>query len=251
MAEKFSFFNAVVDSAGTYDREYLAEDFAKYFASFVGNGIYADSASNLQVSAKGGMVIQVAIGRAWINGYYYENTAAKNLTLDIADGTEERIDRIVVRLDLTNRQITTEIKKGANGSVAVAPTLQRDSDIYELCLADIYVAANATEITQTAITDTRLNSSLCGVVAGVVNQIDTEGLFTQYNEEFYSWFEEAKGVLSEDAAMNLQTQITELEEELNTSVAEINGKITTIRSGTAAPDNSVGVDGDVYIQILV
>lgn len=246
MAEKFSFFNAVVDSAGTYDREYLAEDFATYFASFVGNGIYADSASNLQVTAKGGMVVEVAIGKAWLNGYYYENTAAKNLTLDIADGTEERIDRIVVRLDLINRQITTEIKKGAGGSVAVAPDLQRDSDIYELCLADIVVAANATEITQTAITDTRFNTSLCGIVAGIVNQINTEGLFAQYDDEFYTWFDEVREVLSEDVAGQLQTQITELE----TKVTEIDGKVTTIRSGTAAPDDSVGVDGDVYIQIL-
>jgi len=41
-----SFFNAELVS-GAYDRVYQAEDFAKYFASFVGNGVYMNKATNL------------------------------------------------------------------------------------------------------------------------------------------------------------------------------------------------------------
>ena len=37
--EKYGFFNAVATADGKYDRSYLAEDFANYFASFITNGI--------------------------------------------------------------------------------------------------------------------------------------------------------------------------------------------------------------------
>ena len=71
-------------------------------------------------------------------------------------------------------------------SGATAPALQRDADVYELALADIYVGAGVTAITQSKITDQRLNTSLCGVVAAVVQQIDTAA----FNAQLQAWFAE-------------------------------------------------------------
>ena len=49
MAEQSGFFNAhLID--GEYDRVYLAEHFAKYFASFIGNGIFGGKSNELQSS---------------------------------------------------------------------------------------------------------------------------------------------------------------------------------------------------------
>jgi len=130
MSEYSSFFNSVVDGAGIYDREYNAEDFAEYFASFIGNGVYADRASELQVSAYGGnMSVIVPTGSAWINGYYYKNASDKNLTLTIADGALNRTDLIVVRLDLLERKITAEIVEGIPDTQGTIPELTRDADI--------------------------------------------------------------------------------------------------------------------------
>ena len=53
-------------------------------------------------------------------------------------------------------------------------------------LADIYVGAGVTAITQSKITDQRLNTSLCGVVAAVVQQIDTAA----FNAQLQAWFAE-------------------------------------------------------------
>ena len=64
--------------------------------------------------------------------------------------------------------------------------MQRDADVYELALADIYVGAGVTAITQSKITDQRLNTSLCGVVAAVVQQIDTAA----FNAQLQAWFAE-------------------------------------------------------------
>ena len=96
MAQKSSFFNAQLQS-GVYDRTYLAEDFAAYFASFIGNGVFPDPAAGLQVTAGSGMQVSLGSGKAWMNGYYYINTSACLFTLDTADGVLNRIDSIVIR----------------------------------------------------------------------------------------------------------------------------------------------------------
>lgn len=187
--EKSSFFNSV-----SGDRTYKAEDWASYFASFIGNGVFPLPSSGLQVVVNDGMTISIRAGKAWINGYFYMNTNDLAITLATADGQLKRIDRIVVRWDLTNRTITAAVKSSAFSASPVAPAIQRDADIYELVLADVMVNAGVTAITQGNITDQRLNTELCGVVAAVVQQIDT----TEFNDQLQAWFEEYKALSLQD-----------------------------------------------------
>lgn len=210
MAEKYSFFNAEQNSSGEYDRVYLAEDLAAYFASFVGTGIYASSTDNLKVYPSSGMTIAVKAGKGWIKGYYYENDSDLLLTLDNADGAQARIDSVVLRLDLTNRYMRVFVKKGVVAGNPVAPALTRTADVYELQLATILVKAGLIDITEVEITDSRFNDEVCGIVKGIIEEIDTSNLFNQYDAEFNSWFETVKGQLSGDAAGNLQNQINDI-----------------------------------------
>lgn len=203
MAEKYSFFNSV-----NSDRLYTAEDFAEYFASFIGTGVYPSPATNLQVTAGSGMNVVVSTGKAWLNGYFYQNTASLTLPLTNASGTLKRIDSIVIQCDFTNRLMKAAVKAGTPSGSPVAPALVRTPDLYEIQLATVYIAAGAASITQGNITDTRQNNSVCGLVAGVVEQIDTTNLFAQYNSAFTTWFNSIKGQLSGDVAANLQDQIT-------------------------------------------
>lgn len=205
--ERSSFFNAELKGE-EYDRVYLAEDYARYFASFIGNGIFPTPSTNLQVTADGTtMNIILKQGKAWINGYFYENTEDLILSIDVADGVLNRIDRVVVRLDFINREIKTYVKKGAFASSPVTPNLTRNADMYELGIADIRINKGVTKIVQADITDLRQNNNYCGLVAGVVQQIDTTNLFTQFQSSFDIWFEHIKGQLSTDQAGNLQNQI--------------------------------------------
>ena len=166
--ERSSFFNAELKGE-EYDRVYLAEDFAKYFASFIGNGVFPNPTTNLQVTADGTtMNLTLKQGKAWINGYFYENTEDLNLSVDVADGVLNRIDRVVLRLDFVNREIKAYVKKGEFSSSPVAPNLQRDADMYELGISDIRINKGVTKITQGNVTDLRQNSNYCGLVAGVV-----------------------------------------------------------------------------------
>jgi len=211
MAIRSGFFNSV-----NGDRKYDARRFAEYFASFIGNGIFPNPSTNLQVVAQTipDMTVIVRPGKAWINGYILINDDDYILQLEPADGVLNRIDRVVARYDTADREIRLEVKKGTFASSPVAPALQRDVDAYELALADIYVAAGVVSITQANITDLRLNTELCGIVHGTVEQVDTTTLFDQYlswyqqtttqlETDFNTWFATIQDVLDGDTAGNL------------------------------------------------
>ena len=168
--EKYGFFNAVATADGKYDRSYLAEDFANYFASFITNGVFEELGDKLEVVINNGMSIIVKSGVAWINGYRYENDGDLSITLDSANGTQSRIDSIIVRLDITNREIKIHVKKGSLSTSPITPTITRDNDIYELQLATVRVDANTAVLTQSMITDTRSDDTVCGWVTSIGSQ---------------------------------------------------------------------------------
>lgn len=163
------------------------------------------------------------------------------MELNTADGVLNRIDRIVIRWDLTARMITAVVKSSAPSADPTAPALQRDADAYELCLADVYVRAGCTAVLQSDITDQRYNSSLCGVVTGTVDQIDASTLAKQFNDyaelfkketklDFEAWFEELRGILSEDLAGRLALAI----DDINQSKGRPGGIATLNQNGKLA-----------------
>ena len=224
MAEHYSFFDAQ-GSEGSYDRTYSSADLAAYFASFIGNGVYASPANQLKVTpANGKMAVNVTVGKAWINGYYYElSDAAKELTIATGDANNPRIDLVVCSLNLSNRLIELKVIQGAASANPQAPTYSRENEVYDLVLAKVAVASGAVELDAGDITDTRPDNELCGFVTGVVEQIDTTGLFSQYDAEFTTWFEGIQNILDEDTAGNLANQISAIQEELDETVAVAKG----------------------------
>lgn len=202
------------------DRPYKAEDWAWYFGTFIGNGVFPKPETGLQVVANEGMKITVNEGKAFINGYAFKNPSNYEITLDTADGALARIDRVVVRWDLVNRDMYIEVLKGTVSASPVAQAITRDTETYDLVLADIYIGKGVTSIAQANITDQRFNTSVCGIVKGTVEEIDTSVIIAQFEDfvktyqdeqlaEFEEWVESIKDVLNESAAGNLQLQIDE------------------------------------------
>lgn len=187
MAEQSGFFDAHLVN-GTYDRTYLAAHFAKYFASFISNGIFGGKSDELMVQQKStaNMSVKVLSGQAWINGYWYENDDELSLAIDVADGVLNRIDAIVLRWNVSERVIRLAVKKGTPASNASVPIIQRNADYYELKIANIHVKAGATKITQADIVDTRLDNSVCGFVHGLIQQFDT----TEFGKQIDSFIEQ-------------------------------------------------------------
>lgn len=198
------FFNSV-----NGDRKYNADFFSEFFGTLIGNGVFPQPSTGLQVVTNEKLTVSIKPGKGWINGYFIINDADYNLTLDNADGVLKRMDRIVLRLDNASREITISVKKGVFSSEAVAPNLQRDAEIYELALADILVTNGATTLTQVNITDKRFDTSVCGIVKGLIDEIDTTDLFVQYDTSFEEWFESVKSYLNETAAGNVANALAE------------------------------------------
>lgn len=192
MAIKSYFFNAVLDD-GVYDRIYNAEDMTSYLNLLVGNGVFPNPSTNLQVSAGTGMQVIVAAGSGWINGHKIINTADLALTVTASDVVLNRIDAVIFYVDLTTRTMGIEMKDGTASATPTAPTMTRTSTRYEMCLAQVKVNKQITAITAAMITDTRMNSAICGYVQGLIQQVDTSSLWSQQQAQFEEWMEGVSG----------------------------------------------------------
>ena len=141
MSERYSFFNSVEGDI----REYQASEFAKYFSRFLSDGVYTKNGlMGLKVDFVSGLNIKVSSGFAYVRGYLYENDANINFTLDSADNVLDRIDRIVLKLDIVNRVMNIKLKKGTMGSNPTPPTLIDDASVKEMPIAQIRINKNAT-----------------------------------------------------------------------------------------------------------
>ena len=231
--ERCGFFDAYLNGE-EYDRVYLAQHFAAYFASFIANGVFAEHSNQLQVMEMATPQMQIGIerGQGWINGYWYENTDTLYMPVDVADGVLNRIDSVVLRLGFSERNMWLAVKKGTPAVNPIAPEVTRTADYYELQLATISIPASSIKITQAQITDTRMNQDVCGWVTGVVKQLDTTTLFNQFESyfeefknlkenEFTEWFNHIKGQLSEDAAGKIQVELDNHEVRLDETALSV------------------------------
>lgn len=163
-----------------YDRAVDSEFLRKVFARYFSDGVFYKPTSALQVVADSGMQVKVNPGCCHIQGAIGIEDAQRTLVVQAAEALD-RIDTVVARLDLSVavRSIDLYVVKGTAGESPQAPALTRDSTIWELGLANIFVAKNTATISQQRITDTRLDTSRCGVVAQTIGDLDTEPYYTQ------------------------------------------------------------------------
>lgn len=202
MALEYGFFNAVKQTDGTYDRVYNAEQMSRYFNGLVSPGVYESVGGGLQVRAGTGMTVQVQTGRAILgdNCQWLDNDAVLDIILNAAHVTLNRYTAIVMRLDYTNRNISIVAVDGANATAPTKPVMTRTSEIMEYCLAYVYVGKGVTTITQSAITDTRPDNTVCGWVTGLVQQVDTSQLFLQWQTAYAEFYAQMQAWQTQQAA---------------------------------------------------
>lgn len=227
MAIKSMFFNAVKEG-DVYDRTYNADDFSRYLEDIVGNGVFPNPSTSLQVASSSGMDIVVKKGSAWIAGHKLINTAALSLAVDPAETLQNRIDRVVCYIDYVNRVMDIEIVKGTPATNPTAPALVRTDSRYELSLATIYVAKQVTSISNANITDTRADSTVCGWATGVLQQVDTSTLFQQWQTAYGDYYADIKQqlddfmeTLTQELGVNTYLQSFEKHREVEAGVTSI------------------------------
>ncbi|WP_292485588.1 hypothetical protein [Methanohalobium sp.] len=143
---------------------YTSADFARHFDTISGTGYVRGKSNELEVfeTSPTGLAINIDTGCAWVQGRFFEIYSEPE-TRDIPEPSDQdRIDRVVVRLDEPNRIMELDIIQGTPASDPSPPSLTRTTDIYEISLAQIYVTVGTTSISNSDITDERQDSAVCG-----------------------------------------------------------------------------------------
>ena len=162
--ERYGFFN----STGGDERSYDSADMAAAFRTLAIGGVAA-LGTCLKVTAEGSTMRTLAgYGSAMAQGYFYQLVDDGGGAQAFAHATEaslNRVDRIVLRLDLTARTVKLLKLIGTAASTPAAPALTRSAETYELSLAKVLIRAGAEEILAGDVTDEREDEAVCGLIA--------------------------------------------------------------------------------------
>lgn len=152
--------------SGFFDNtEVLTEDFARFAAGILTNGVIADVETSLLVTAPtSGMKVNVAPGYAWINGHFGKNEESTEVDVTMADSTYPRRDRVIVRLDFNEKTVSLTTITGEAAANPQPPELVRTGTIYDLGLALLTIPAGTLNITDEMVYDTRRDPTVCGGV---------------------------------------------------------------------------------------
>ena len=215
------------------------------------------SSDHLRVEKGQGLTLTVKAGRANINGAFYWQKDDETITLEKNNATKSY--NIILRLNDNDayRNITLIASDINNG-------ITRSGSIYDLVLATVTVTGNANEVKGSDITDTRLDSTRCGVVTSTIKNVQSLDLFTQVTElfkeikaqnksemnanriEFNEWFETVKDTLDTDTAGKLSNRISSVEKMI------MDNHFTTIllaEDGTLVDENGQDILADWEYEV--
>lgn len=246
------------------DRVYDADSFEYLLKKFFTTGVFTGDCA---VSATSGMGVQMAAGYCNIDGKvkFYPNPVS--LSLATANPTYDRIDTVVIERNDTDRAFYVKAVTGSASATPAATAPVRSASIYQIVLAEVYVAAGAVSITQANITDKRPDSSVCGLVCSAAQTPDFSDLYSQFTDAFGVWFDRMKGQLSTDAAGNLQNQIDAIHDikyvtnkfaSKSSNIGSVNWKLSPARSGNMVclavrilPDSPVADGAEITCSLTV
>lgn len=223
------------DSDPNGDRAVSDSDIREVFKAVWSNGVTTVRAdgSDMQVQAVGGMKVKVMPGGCVIEGALGRNTREELINIAQAHPSLKRIDRIVVRLDLSDsvRNMLIYKKEGTPSTTPIAPNLVQQPNYYELALADIYVGAGATDITSAVILDQRPDRELCGfVLPAFPTNFGLEAITDR-------WQSILEGAISGTAAGSLQNSIEKLKSDIQgarVGVSDVHINNTSLESELVA-----------------
>lgn len=186
-----------------YDRPADSSLLRGVISQFVSTGIFPTT-DCFKVEASEGMLVTVKSGSAVINGVTAMEETTRTLTVQSSDTTYDRIDTVVLRYnnDISVRSIDLYVLEGTPAATPTPPTLTRQTDYYELGLANLYIPVNSAVISDERITDTRTDEERCGYAKGLTQE------FVEYvNERFTSVNESINKINTKFDSANLYTMI--------------------------------------------
>lgn len=177
------FYNSV-----NHDRRYNATQMSSIFNGIINDGVFMNIGNQMMVSANEGMIVNVGIGRAWFDGTWTVNDALYPLTVSDAHSVLDRIDAVVLEVNMSEkvRDNTIKMVVGTPSSTPIKPELTNTEFVHQHALAYISVAGGTTTITQANITN-NVGTDECPFVTGILETISATELIKQWEAEFSEW----------------------------------------------------------------
>lgn len=246
MSVTYGFYNSL-----NGDRKYNAEQMSSIFDGIIEDGILQQIGDRMVVTASdpAALTVVVGTGRAWFDHTWTLNDAKLVLSLPTPEKLLDRYDAVVLEVDESSDVRANDIKivEGTPASSPVKPTLTNNTKVHQYPLAYVYVAADATAITQANITNC-VGTSVCPYVTAPLTKVSADELYSQWeaqwNElyattsdemtaaqdeykqawtdwqatektEFDTWFNNLSVTLAGDVATDLTNRVITIETELN------------------------------------
>lgn len=232
MAETSMFF----DSTAEDRRRYSSAAFAKFMRLFYSDGVVMNGDSSLMVrKSSSNLSVTVDTGSAIVQGYaYFNEDAPLSLPVTAAHASLPRIDRVVLRLDLTlsARDISAVVLAGTPAASPSPPALTRTENVWELSLAQLRIPANA--VTIQAVADERLDADVCGI---------SEGLYTLDASEFEARAEEILNELSSQGYVTLMEYNSKVNQNVKTTASPTFAGLTVKSTISGTADNASKLGG--------
>ena len=219
------------------DRIYNAADFREWLHNMFSEGV---SVNDFFVSPAGGMSLIVPDGYVHIRGASKTFTTDTTVTLAASDQSLNRIDAVVLELDISKKTIDVKTVNGVAADNPVEPEPIRNDNVWQIVLAYVNVNAGANEVTEADIIDVRMDRNKCGYLIRSACDNDMSEVISVYEEEivniisnttgnFSAWFEQQKESFSQDIA----SQINAMSEKIILKKSDVNSEIEVYSNDVA------------------
>ena len=248
MSVTYGFYNSL-----NGDRKYDAIQLSSLFDGLIVDGVFVSIGTCFAVKAKGGLTVDVGIGKAWFNHTWTLNDAVLPLEAPISEVLLDRIDAVVLEVDSSESVRANSIKfiQGTPSSQPVRPTMASSETLHQYPLCYIYRAAGSTEITQADITN-MVGTEETPFITGILQTISLDELLGQWQNEldqfisseqsdftdwmndekneYNAWFEQMKSDLIQEQAF-LDDWIASEQSDFLTWFNQMKGQLSTDAAG--------------------
>lgn len=166
------------------DIDYSAED-AELFHCARSSGIYAGDDFTFSVTGADN-IITLGQGVGWIRNAKFKGKVIAlkeeaQIDMGIPDASYPRYDVLAIQFSANGNGTEVVVKNGTPASTPTIPAITQTEAVYELYICAVLREVGATSITAKDVTDLRLNSAYCGLMANSITKIDTAAIDAQFN----------------------------------------------------------------------
>lgn len=215
MTVSSGFFNSV-----NHDRLYDAEQLSSIFDGIIIDGVYENYGDAFEIipNAEANSSVIVKTGRAWFDHTWILNDSYYTIQLDPPNEMLSRVDAIVIDVnkETNTRKNSIIYLKGSESSPNTPPSLINNIRHNQYPLAYITRPAGSDSVISQSDIENQVGLAT-PIATGYLEAQNLENLWLQLDNEFNTWWDGVKATLDENTVTNLQNQINEINEKLNSS----------------------------------